>query len=215
MSLPVPYYSEGGITLFLGDCRDILPHLPKSAAIVSDPPYGMKWDTQAIFKPGKNGTGAIPLPKDYPPIYGDDEPFDPTPWLVFSQIILWGFHHFSPRLPVGSVLVWLKRYDEGFGSYLSDADLAWMKGGHGIYCKRDVSLQGEQRVHPTQKPLSLMKWCLSFIHHADIIDPYCGTGTTVLAAKELGFHAIGIEIEERYLEIAVRRLAQEVLPLCD
>jgi len=112
-------------------------------------------------------------------------------------------------------LVWIKRYDEGYGSFLSDADLAWMSGGHGVYCRRDVSLQGESknRLHPTQKPLSIMKWCIEKSKSEGIIlDPFMGSGTTLRAAKDLGRKAIGIEIEEKYCEIAAKRLAQEVLP---
>jgi DNA modification methylase len=68
------------------------------------------------------------------------------------------------------------------------------------------------RVHPTQKPVALMRWCLSFVPDAQLIlDPFMGSGTTLRAAKDLGRRAIGIEIEERYCEIAVKRLAQEVL----
>ena len=122
---------------------------------------------------------------------------------------MWGFHHFSNRLPTGSVLVWLKRYDDGFGSFLSDADTAWMKGGCGVYCKRDVSLQGESsdRLHPTQKPLSLMEWCLSFTKAETILDPFLGSGTTAVAAKKLGRHFLGFEISEAYCEIARERIA--------
>jgi site-specific DNA-methyltransferase (adenine-specific) len=69
----------------------------------------------------------------------------------------------------------------------------------------------EKRVHPTQKPLALMKWCLSLFHDTKtVLDPYCGSGTTLVAAKAMGLTSIGIEREEKYCEIAAKRLSQEV-----
>jgi site-specific DNA-methyltransferase (adenine-specific) len=212
-----PYYEQDGITIYHGDCREILPTLEAGSVdlVLTDPPYGMRWDAKVTR--GKNGTGKQGPTRNYGiTIANDDNPFDPGPWLKFPKVILWGFHHFSTRLPEGTVLVWLKRYDTGFGSFLSDADLAWMKGGNGVYCKRDLSLQGEssRRLHPTQKPVNIMSWCIEKAHGGDLIlDPYMGSGTTLVAAHQLGRRAIGIEIEERYCEIAAKRLAQTVLPL--
>lgn len=208
-----PYYQESGITIFHGDCREILPHLPKVDAVVSDPPYGMSWDGRVTR--GKNGTGSVGPTRHYGvTIAGDDAPFDPSPFLGFPEVLLWGFNHYPERLSRGTVLVWLKRYDDGFGSFLSDAEVAWLNTGHGVYCRRDVSMQGESgtRIHPTQKPVGVMQWCLGFIEGGVILDPFMGSGTTLVAAKRLGRQAIGIEIEEKYCEVAVERLRQEVLP---
>jgi len=210
-----PYYQDSHCTIYHADCRDVLPHLEPVDLVLTDPPYGMNWDGKITR--GKNGTGSKEKTVSYgKTIKGDNQPFDPSPWLTFPHVIFWGFQHFASSLPVGSVLVWIKRYDEGYGSFLSDADLAWMSGGHGVYCRRDVSLQGESknRLHPTQKPLSIMKWCIEKSKSEGIIlDPFMGSGTTLRAAKDLGRKAIGIEIEEKYCEIAAKRLAQEVLPL--
>ena len=210
-----PYYSHAGITIYHGDCREILPELDPVDLVLTDPPYGMEWDGRVTR--GPRGTGKKGPTKNYgTSIKGDDEPFDPGPWLDFPHVIFWGFQHFAAGLPVGTTLVWIKRYDSGFGSFLSDADLAWMKGGHGVYCKRDVSLQGESahRLHPTQKPIPIMKWCIEKSKsEGTICDPYMGSGTTIRAAKDLGRKAIGIEIEEKYYEIAAKRLSQEVLPI--
>jgi hypothetical protein len=141
--------------------------------------------------------------------------FDPSFLLSYPAVVLWGFHHYPERLSPGSVLVWLKRYDSGFGSFLSDADLAWMKGGEGVYCFRDISLQGESKAkyHPTQKPVPLMRWCIEMVGSPQtILDPFMGSGTTLVAAKQLGRKAIGIELSEEYCRLAVQRLQQEVLP---
>jgi DNA modification methylase len=89
-----------------------------------------------------------------------------------------------------------------------------MSKGHGVYCRRDLSNNAitNQRVHPTQKPVSLMNWCLGFFPKAQtVIDPFMGSGTTLVAAKASGRRAVGIELVEKYCEIAAQRLAQEVL----
>ncbi len=217
--LPEPYYDRDGITSYHADCREILPLLEPGSvdAVISDPPYGMKWDGRVVR--GKNGTGKRGPTRHFgATIEGDAEAFDPAPFLAYPRVVLFGSNHFGSRLPVGTTLIWLKRYDSGFGSFLSDGEVAWMKGGHGVYCHRDVSLQGvsDKRTHPTQKPVGLMQWCIARAgvpEGGTILDPFMGSGTTLRAAKDLGRKAIGIEIEERYCEIAVKRLQQAVLPL--
>lgn len=211
-----PYYEHAGITIYHGDCREILPSLPPIDLLLSDPPYGMNNNTDSSrFSGGteghiaKSGNGG----KFKGPIVGDDKPFDPSPFLNFHDVILFGSNHFSQRLPVGSTLVWIKRLDGAFGSFLSDAEIAWKKGGHGVYCFRDITLMSEtrDRHHPNQKPLSLIKWCIEQSKtQGRILDPFMGSGTTLRAAKDLGRKAIGIEIEEKYCEIAAKRLSQEV-----
>ena len=213
-----PYFTDstGTITIYHGDCRSILPEI-KADVVVSDVPYGMNWNVDTSrFSGGseasrsRRGEGRT----DRLAVQADDQPFDPSPFLSFDEVILFGCNHFAARLPVGTTLVWIKRNDDAFGSFLSDAELAWMKGGHGVYCFRDTSMAGEARMraHPTQKPLPLMRWCIEKTTGDTILDPFMGSGTTLRAAKDLGRRAIGIEIEEKYCEIAARRLAQEVLP---
>lgn len=210
-----PYYDDGTITIYHGDCRELAEEM-KADTIVSDPPYGMGWNTDSSrFSGGepssqrRRGRGRT----DWGNITSDDEPFDPTPWLTCGEVILWGSNHFAQRLPVGTTLVWIKRFEAGYGSFLSDAEVAWMKGGHGVYCRRDTSLMSHtgNRWHPTEKPIGLMTWCVNKTKGDTILDPFMGSGTTLRAAKDLGRKAIGIEIEERYCEIAAKRLGQEVL----
>ena len=217
-----PYYDYAGITIYHGDARDVLPTLGKFDLLLTDPPYGIGLNTdnsrfsggstRNMAKRGKRiGTGRGLG------ITNDDSPFDPE---FLTRIgphqIIWGWNHFPDKLPKGACLVWLKRYDEAFGSFLSDAELAWMSKGHGVYCKRDLTNNAiaNSRIHPTQKPLDLMIWCMSFFPKAEIIlDPFMGSGTTLRAAKDLGRKAVGIEIEEKYCEIAAQRLSQEVMDL--
>jgi site-specific DNA-methyltransferase (adenine-specific) len=209
-----PYYEHGGITIYHGDCREILPILPRIAALVSDPPYGMARHGRYQTGANSDSHGAGDRSSRFgETVYGDDKPFDPSHLLIYPEVIIWGLNHFPQFLNKGTVLVWLKRYDTAFGSFLSDAELAWFNKGCGVYCRRDVSLHGESsvRLHPSQKPLEIMKWCVSRVESPLVIDPYCGSGTTLEAAKALDKQAIGIEIEEKYCEIAAKRLAQEVM----
>lgn len=216
MNLPQPYYQDESCTIYHGDCRAILPHLPQMDLLLTDPPYGMNWNTDCTrfsggHNPAHRGVGATRAP-----VVGDDEPFDPSLFMQYPKVVMWGFNHFASKVPIGSTLVWIKRFDAAFGSFLSDAELAWMKGGHGVYCYRDLSMNAEAltRAHPCQKPIGLMQWCIERAGISDtILDPFMGSGTTLVAAKNLGRKAIGIEIELKYAEIAVRRLAQTVLPL--
>ena len=213
-----PYYEHAGITIYHGDCREILPTL-EADAVVTDPPYGMGWNTDSRrFSGGESGRlGHQGRGQEWGAIEGDAEPFDPTPLLAFPRVVIFGANHFASRLPVGTTLVWVKRKPESFGTFLSDAEIAWMKGGHGVYCFEDLSANGAganyPKLHPTQKTVRVMRWCIEKAGgDGTILDPFMGSGTTLRAAKDLGRKAIGIEIEERYCEIAAKRLAQEVLP---
>ena len=199
----------GDCRLLLGDCREILPTLGRVDAVVTDPPYGMDWDVDhSRFKPGQNGHGKSISVDWKTKIFGDSEPFDPTLFLDFDEVILFGCNHFAARLPVGTTLVWIKRMDNGFGSFLSDAEVVWQKGGHGVYCRRDTSMMAETRrkFHPTQKPVSIMEWCIGRTVANTILDPFMGSGTTGVAALQLGRKFIGIEIERRYFDIACERI---------
>ena len=210
-----PYYQDEAVTLFCGDCREIVPELGKFDLLLTDPPYGMKWDGNVSC--GKSGHGSTGNKSSLAgeTIIGDDEPFDPSPWLSFPRVIMFGCNHYAQRLPVGTMLVWIKRLDPAFGTFLSDAEVAWMKGGHGVYCYRDTSMMSitRNKQHPTQKPVGLMAWCIEKAGDdaQTILDPFAGSGTTGRAAKDLGRKAVLIEIEERYCEIAANRMRQEVL----
>lgn len=212
--------AENPVVVIEGDCLDVLPMLPAGCvdACISDPPYGMNLDTDnSRFSGGtagniaKRGNG-MGTGKGLP-IIGDDKPFDPSPWIEFPRVVLWGFNHFASRLPVGTTLAWIKRFDEAFGSFLSDAELAWSKGGCGVYCRRDLSLTSEtrNRFHPTQKPVGIMRWCIERAKVPEggtILDPFAGSGTTGVAAILEGRRAILIEKDPAYCEIIRRRIAE-------
>ena len=197
----------GNQRLILGDCLQVMPTLGRFDAVVTDPPYGMKWDGKVTR--GKNGTGKAGKTRHFgKTILNDNAPFDPSPFIE-GKAILFGANHFPQHLRRGANLVWVKRTDAGFGSFLSDAEVAWFSEGHGVYCFRDMSMQGESsnRFHPTQKPVALMEWCLGFLPDAKtILDPFAGSGTTLVACQRMGRAGTGIELDPDYFDIACKRV---------
>lgn len=127
----------GDARVIQGDSLEVLPTLGRIDAVVTDPPYGMGWRTNSKrFSGGNRALRPGEGRDDWAEIAGDDQPFDPSPWLAYPKVVLWGYHHFAQRLPAGTVLVWVKKADHLFGTFLSDAETGWMKGGHGVYCFR-------------------------------------------------------------------------------
>ena len=215
MALPKPFYEDGSVTIYHGDCREVMRFLDFDA-IVTDPPYGI-----SVVSGGTVGGTNASRVREYLEVAGDDKPFDPS-FLLTCRVptILWGGNHFGSRLPDASRwLVWDKR-DGGASDNFADAELAWTNLGGPVRLHRQLwrgmiakrSRGDGLRVHPTQKPVGLMAWCLGFTEGA-VLDPFMGSGTTLRAAKDLGRKAIGIELEERYCEIAAERCSQEVLDL--
>ncbi len=223
MDLPTPYYDQDGITIYHGDCREVLPTIDTTTVdlLLTDPPYGVSYqiDRQLVGK----GHRRVWM-GGRPPVYGDDKPFDPTPLLHFSRLILFGGNHFASKLPdSGGWIVWDKTGGgRGPNNTFADVELAWTNLSntprirHHLWkgLVRDTEA-GQAVLHPTQKPVSLMKWLLNdWTEPGDLVlDPYMGSGPVAQACHEMGRRYIGIEIEERYCQIAVDRLAQRVLPL--
>ena len=214
-----PYFETKLGKLYHGDCMEILPQLEPVDLILTDPPYGISLNTDnSRFSGGtrdnmaKRGNG--PGTGAGTPIINDEKEFDPSFLAKYgTHQIIWGWNNFPDLLPRGACLVWIKRYDDAFGSFLSDAETAWMSKGHGVYCNRDLSNNAiaKQRAHPTQKPVSLMMWCISFFPKANLIlDPFAGSGTTGVACERLNRKWIGIEKDEKYCEIAAKRIRREL-----
>jgi site-specific DNA-methyltransferase (adenine-specific) len=230
------YYKHAGITIYNADCREILPlpiersdigsHPFGQQAVVTDPPYGISLNTRTLStgrgRLANKGFRGNDLAIDLPAVYGDDEPFDPSIWLTFKEVILWGANNFADKLPNKQRwLIWDKRCGSQSDDN-ADCEMAWtnLKGQarlihhywRGWLREGAENLsRGGAKLHPTQKPVNVMQWCIGFTSpELLILDPYMGSGTTLLAAKNLGRDAVGIEIEERYCEIAAKRLSQEV-----
>lgn len=210
-----PYYEENGITIYHGDCREILPCL-KADCLVSDPPYGVNHPTNYQTR----GRANLAACTDYVPVYADDGDFDPR-WLfrdyLSKPMVLWGANHYASLLVNSSGwLVWDKERPDDLDQ--ATCELAWTNCVKGVrrfrYLWHGMMRAGDEAlVHPTQKPVALMKWVLSlkWVQGETVIDPYMGSGSTLRAAKDLNRKAIGIEIEEQYCEIAANKLRQEVL----
>lgn len=208
----------GPATLYLGDNRAVVLPEWRRHALVSDPPYGMGWRPDKGFHDPTTGVRKVKAGAPWRPIIGDDKPFDPAPWLHYREVILWGANHFWQRMPRGATLVWVKKRPPAFGKFLSDAEIAWKKGGNGVWCFSAVGGNTARRVeglgrarHPTQKPEALMTWCIRRWTRADtIVDPFMGSGTTGVAAVREGRRFIGIELERDYFDAAAERIARAV-----
>ncbi len=217
---PRIYYQDDAVTLWHGDCRDVLPTLEAVDAVITDPPYGI-----GFAHGGGGGCLTNSTRFAHVGIAGDSQPFDPSPLLAFPVVILWGGNHFASRLPDRACwLVWDKR-DGVCSNDQADCEMAWSSLRSPARLKRHLwngmlkeSERGERRLHPMQKPVELMAWCIEQSgtpEGATILDPYMGSGTVPRAAKDLGRKAIGIEIEERYCEIAAKRMEQGVFNFAD
>jgi DNA modification methylase len=208
----------GRVTLYHADCRDVLPTLANVDAVISDPPYGMSWDTNGRRFSGGHRERAEEWSRgrDWGKgIEEDDKPFDPAPWLAFPRCVLFGSNHFGERLPVGTTLVWIKRAPAAFGTFLSDAEMAWMKGGHGVYCRMGPHPESmaQERMHPTQKPVELMAWCMDKAKVAEgmtVLDPYMGSGTTGIACIRTGRRFVGVEKDPTHYQTALERIQREL-----
>jgi DNA modification methylase len=217
-----PYYSDAYVTLYHGDAREVLPQV-RADLIVTDPPYGIGADVRQAQRAGKQHGRAVVASRDYG--HSDWDATPPPGWLFGLMLeraplaVVWGGNYF-PLPPARGWLVWDK--DNGNNGY-ADCELAWSNLDTAVRRLRyrwmgmlqEPEVERDVREHPTQKPVAVMRWAIQQAPDecASILDPFAGSGTTLRAAKDLGRKAIGIEIEERYCEIAARRMAQEVLAL--
>lgn len=214
-----PYYDEEGITIYNADCRQVLPFLQRFDLLLTDPPYGIlnleSGETKAVRKsPRASGSGKLKNRMintadfawdSYAPSVGVLEAMRD----IADTQIIWGCNYFELP-PCRGVLVWDKCQPwENF----SQVELAWtnLERPAAIFKHDKSNIDG--KVHPTQKPSALMKWCIGLAGDAveTIVDPFMGAGTTLVAAKLEGRKAVGIEISEKYCEAAAKRLAQKTL----
>jgi len=217
VSLPAPYYDRDGITIYHGDNRQIMPLLGRFDLLMADPPYGIKAD-RTMQKQGGTQTGKSIAPKRHYQASGwDDETVEDWTMslarkICSSQIIFGGNYYTLP-----SARCWLVWDKENGENLYADCELAWTNMDKAV---RRIKHQwhgmlrkgGEDRHHPTQKPLEVIQWAIMQAGDVEtILDPWAGSGTTGHAAKNLGKRCVMIEREERYCEIAALRLAQDVL----
>lgn len=223
-----PYYEHAGIIIYNGDCREILPTLGPMDLVLTDPPYGISyktaWRSRADpLRVGVSNDKNLDVVSDTWPIIMDRLK-DDSHWYAFASprriveaaIIFTGFKH---------IIAW----DKGDRGTVGDLECgfgeAWEAIFYGMKGRRPLTGPRPRTVirydwsgaidpqHPTVKPVPLLGRLIemSTIVGDSVLDPFMGSGTTLRAAKDLGRRAIGIEIEERYCEIAAKRLAQEIL----
>lgn len=210
-----PYYQDSAVTIYHGDCREILPQLDvKVDLVLTDPPYGIGKDGQKVSTGGHGGR------KGYEFLGWDSQRPEQSTFDLIRETstaqIIWGGNYFADILPAtGKWFVW----DKGQRINQSDGELAWTSfdGALRIITLNRVELMLDNAAHPTQKPLKLLTWCITQADKCGvnnlILDPFLGSGTTALAAKILGRKCIGIEISEEYCAIAAKRCSQSVMVL--
>lgn len=211
MTAMTPYYQDDAVTIYHGDAREILPTLGRFDLLLTDPPYGIGRDGQTPTTGGHGGRkGHVRHGWD------DTRPDAETFALLLASAdaaIVWGGNYFADLLPPTSGwLVW----DKGQRINQSDGELAWTsrEGALRILTMNRVEIMRDGSDHPTQKPVALMRWCLTFAPDAEtVLDPFMGSGSTLRAAKSMQKRAVGIERVEAYCEQAARRCSQEVLGL--
>lgn len=218
--LPDPYYQDESVTLYHGDCREILPAaigLEPAVVFITDPPYGIAY---ASNQTGKFKGQAV----------ANDDDTTLRDWVLsLGTYPAAVFGSWKRPRPTGTrtVLVW----DKGEGVGMGDLSLPWRPNWEEVYVIgdgwtghrgsaviRDTSVvswtgdgRGARRLHPNEKPLPLLRGIIAKAPPGVVFDPFAGSGTTLRAAKDLGRRAVGIELEERYCEVAARRCAQDVL----
>jgi len=223
LTLPQPYYDDGQITIYHGDCREILPALDPVDLVLTDPPYGIDGGSGSHNR--KRGKG------NYFAAFEDTPEYIET---VAAAVIRYLVER-TPSVIVtpGNTCMMLYPQPDSFGVFYQPAAVGLQTFGNldaqpilyygknqtkknfGTPCSYVLTEAPEKNGHPCVKPIKAWKKLLantSLPGHT-VLDPFMGSGTTLRAAKDLGRRAIGIEIEERYCEIAVKRLAQSVLPL--
>lgn len=194
-----PYYQDDTVTIYHGDCREIWPTLLNVGLVLTDPPYGLGHKLDG----GSWGN-----------VSEWDKPIELNLLLNSNaEIIMWGGNNY----PLPPCRGWLSWFKPDAPPSMGQFELAWRNvDARARQLSCSISETNAERVgHPTQKPVKVMQWCIgqSFTSRSDLIlDPFMGSGTTLVAAKQLGRKCVGIEINERFCELAAHRCAQPVQP---
>lgn len=201
-----PYFEDESVTIYHGDCREVLPSLPRADLVFADPPYGIgkaEWDSEFPVE-------VIPM------MLQAGKTLAITPGETAFRQCLIALGDTYQGMMIGHNLNGMALGEIGFLSYVAILIAGDRPRYHGKTAF-DYVISGSIPEHPASKPLRFMNWIISRLCMSGdlVIDPFMGSGTTLRAAKDLGIKAIGIEIEERYCEIAAKRMAQQVLTFDD
>lgn len=210
----------GAATLYLGDCRDILPTLGKVDAVVTDPPYGLEdWNTRGTNAGkgqgrawkglGRNGLAAFDGEQCAAWDIAPNAEMMAALMQAGTHKIIWGANYLLDHLPrTKQLFIWNKGIR---GMHYNDCEVAWTSQWREACRMFDLHPSAaEEKEHPTQKPLALMRWCIGRLpsDSVSILDPFMGSGTTGVAAVQMGRKFIGIEREPKYFDIACRRIEE-------
>ena len=208
----VPWKQIGPCTLYQSDWQTVSALLPRHAAVVTDPPYRTSYDyTKARRRPARWDRNYV----------GTDQPFDPTPWLQFPEVILFGANHYRQSLPRGgSWWCWDKIPAQQPADFAAD-EWIWLSLDVAPYHYRQLWRGGmrageenwvhlPQKLHPAQKPIDLLTLLVEQTAAPVVVDPFMGSGTTLAACVRLGRPCIGIEVDPAFFAVACDRLQQEV-----
>lgn len=218
MSLPIPYYQDDLVTLYHGDCIELLPHLEWDA-LVTDPPYGIGW------RLGSQRDNKFPINNG---IENDQDTSARD--AVLSQLgerlaVSFGSFYVCPPYDVSHIIVWQKPSNSGFFG----PPIGWRRDFEAIYLIGKFPNRGRggkssilksstlkavgfgDSHHSHEKPVDVMRILCETVGEGTILDPFAGSGSTLVAAKQMGRKAIGIELEQKYCDIIVKRLSQESL----
>jgi len=207
-----PYYQDDAVTIYHGDCREILPTLGRFDLLLTDPPYGLgdKWNGGAG---GEKSSWKIPQAEAKS---WDMQTAEGLLEIVgrCDDAIVWGGNYYDLP-PSRCWLIWDKKQPDTWTT--GQAEMAWASMDRTVrvfrmaQCEAHTPKEMGIKSHPAQKPISLIRWCMKWSQGETILDPFAGSGTTGVAAKLEGRKATLIEMEERYCEIAANRLSQGVL----
>ena len=218
-----PYYSDDHVTIYHGDCREILPDLGRVDLVLTDPPYGINYvSNSGVWKgttPITNDGARLSLRlyRNVLRVLQADHVLWFTRWDAWPDVWV----DLGMWFPMRGLLVWDKA-SSGMGdlkhwgpSYelIASAGVGQIVGPRDGSVLRYPTVPSHGRLHPTEKPVEMLSHLIAKLDAGTVLDPFMGSGTTLRAAKDLGRKAIGIELEERYCEIAAKRCAQEVLAL--
>jgi DNA modification methylase len=207
-----PYYQDTAVTIYCGDCREIVPTLGRFDLLLTDPPYGIKRDK------GFGGFGGFGKPIARARFEDDDWDADRPDKSVFDLILsssesalIWGGNFFADMLPRSTHWIFWDKLQTmpTFG----DGELAWTNFKQTtpkkfVYANNKIFADRVERHHPTQKPLQLIEWCIGLAPKttSTVADPFMGSGTTGVACANLGKTFYGIEREPKYFDIACQRI---------
>lgn len=220
----------GRAELWHGDCLELIDRFPDDAALVCDPPYGIGYE----YREGQNGSpnALISQKVARPMMKGDDTQFDPSPFLRFPHIALFGADHFKNKLPAGGMfLCWDKSLGHGSTDCFVDSEHIWItrasvkrtvfrmlwKGIMREMRPEDKLGKKYYKLHVSQKPVALMRWVIESLRLRPgslVIDPFMGSGSTGLAALSLGHRFVGVEYDETHFATACARIKQYHDTLC-